>query len=496
MKKIKIFAMLLSLACASGFVACDNDDVVKQALQTPSVSDTFTDYQSLDFKWDAIANSIQYGYKLYGPDDMVVEAGVTKGTEVRFTGLKPASTYKLLVWAFAGLDTDYSTSPAAELTATTAALKKLAAPANLAVADNIATWDAVENADSYSYTISASEGGIVNSGNLTTTSVKISGLEDGDYTFSVKAVSSQGGFVPESDAATVTFQFKTSTPTFLWKATGTYYSYVLNKSWNATLFAYSDGTYSIPAFYGVEGYDLNFSVGTDGKLSILSGTYDYEDYYTVATGVASVGDIYVYVADISLSGFDGSSAGGDLWMSYYDAGWANFYECDTFNWTSSTSGDTSLTIDDIVGSYSSYFQGYDGLGDEDNNDVDYEWYGAEISKVNESTVAISNLYWTGYPVNGVVDLDNKTITIAPQVCGTYTFASVEGVDQSVVATINGDGSIFLPHVAYWYCWDPDWYYYSDLNITLKKSSATRSAAKKSNKAIQKQPYKASGKAHR
>lgn len=123
MKKIRIFAMLLSLACATGFVACDDDEDVKQALQTPSVSDTFSDYQSLDFKWDAVDNTIQYGYKLYSSDDMVVEAGVTKGTEIRFTGLQPASTYKLLVWAFAGLDTDYSTSPAAELTATTAALK-------------------------------------------------------------------------------------------------------------------------------------------------------------------------------------------------------------------------------------------------------------------------------------------------------------------------------------------------------------------------------------
>ena len=104
MKKIRIFAMLLSLACATGFVACDDDEDVKQALQTPSVSDTFSDYQSLDFKWDAVDNTIQYGYKLYSSDDMVVEAGVTKGTEIRFTGLQPASTYKLLVWAFAGLD--------------------------------------------------------------------------------------------------------------------------------------------------------------------------------------------------------------------------------------------------------------------------------------------------------------------------------------------------------------------------------------------------------
>ena len=496
MKKIRIFAMLLSLACATGFVACDDDEDVKQALQTPSVSDTFSDYQSLDFKWDAVDNTIQYGYKLYSSDDMVVEAGVTKGTEIRFTGLQPASTYKLLVWAFAGLDTDYSTSPAAELTATTAALKTLSTPTNVAVANNTATWDAVENADSYSYTITTAEGGIVNSGTVTTTSVRISGLEEGDYTFSVKAMTTHGGFLPESDTATVAFQFKASSPAYLWKATGTYYSYILNKSWDATLFAYSDGTYSIPAFYGVEGYDLNFSVDDDGKLTILSGTSDYEDYFTVATGVPSVGDIFIYVAENSFSGFEGSSAGGDLWMSYYDADWTNWYESDTFNWTSSTPGGNSLKIDDLVGIYASYFQGYDGLGDEENENVDYEWYGAEISKVDDKTVAISNLYWPGYPVNGVVDFDNKTITISPQACGNYTLASVEGVDQSIVASINDDGSIFLPHVAYWYCWDPDWYYYTDLNITLTKSSETRSAKAKSHKSYQKRPLKASGKAHK
>lgn len=487
MKKIKIFAMLISLACATGFVACDDDEAVKQALQTPSVSDTFSDYQSLDFKWDAVSNTTQYGYKLYDPDEAVVEAGVTKETAVSFTGLQPATTYKLLVWAFAGLDTDYSTSPAAELTATTAALKKLSTPSNLVVADNIATWDAVEDAESYSYTISAVEGGIVTSGVVTSPSVKISGLEEGDYSFTVVAKTSQGGYIPESEAATVTFTFKAVAPAYLWKATGTYYSAILDKSWEATLYAYADGSYSIPAFYGVEGYDLDFKVENNGTLNILSGKSDYDRYSAVSTGNASVGDIHVYVADSSYSGFYGDSSEGELWLSYYDSEWLEGYECDTFTWTGSTSGgSTSLTIDDLVGTYTNHLTGWSYLENSDytEEEIDYDDFTATIKKIDDSTISLDGIYWTETPITGTVDMTTMTITFLPQDYYGYTFAGYTESDP-VVATINADKTININDFGIW--WSGTWYVYG--YATLTPQNETRAISGNSRQIGKKAPQK-------
>lgn len=486
MKKNLIFAMLISLAATTGFVACD-DDTVKQELQAPSVSETSGTYQSLDFKWEPTANTIQYGYKLYDPDELVVESGVTKETSVHFSDLLPSTTYKLLVWAFAGLDTDYSTSPAAELTATTAAIIKLGTPANLAVADNngsmTVSWDAVENAMSYSYSISNPETGVVRSGNVTETSVRISGLDEGDYTFSVTAETTEGGFI-SSDAASVNFSFETLVAE-LWRTTATYYSDILGKSWNATLIAYSDGTYSIPAFYGVEGYDFNFSVNDNGILSISSGTPNGNNYRTVPTGVAAAGDLFVYMPGFEFTGFDGSSSGGDLWIGYYDQNWNETFYTDTFNWTSSTSGgSTTLTIDDIVGTYDNHSWGTTWITDDwTAEDYDeYDWTGT-IEKTGANTVTIDGLYYDDEPVSATFDESAQTITIEPQTYSWYVIAASTGVSDPIVAKIGAGGVVTFPEYSLYY----DGYVYLIAESVFTPQTSTRStavhtrnAAKKSN----------------
>lgn len=478
MKLYKSMVLAISLALGAGLTACD-DDVVRQELSQPSVSETAGNYQSLDFEWNAVANTSQYGYKLFAPDGSVVEAGVTPKTKASFDGLQPATTYTLRVWAFAGLDTDYSTSPVAEITATTAALVKLATPANLTVTDDasgpVATWDAVENATSYNYVITDSQGTEVAGGTLTDASLKISGLEGGDYTFSVIATSDLGGFI-DSDAATATFTYNVITE--LWRVTGDYYSAVLGQTWPATLIALSDGSYSIPAFYQADGYDLNFTVASDGCLQITNGTNYGDGYYGVSTGNASVGSIDVYVAESSYTGFDGSADSGEVWMSYYIG--SEWYSSDTFTWPSQSG--TSLTIDDLVGSYTNYMSGMDYLGDTDVEYTNEEWYyKALVEKVDDTTVSISNLYWEGYPANAKVDVAARTVTIEAQAAGSYQIASVSGYSDAIVGTIADDGTITLPHVAYWYYFEGDgWYYYSDFNMTLTKdggAAKVRKAAK-------------------
>lgn len=489
MKKFKIFAMLLSLACATGFVACDDDDAVKQELQSPSVSGTFSNYQSLDFEWNAVANTIQYGYKLFAPDGSVVKAGVTKNTSAKFSKLQPATTYTLKVWAFAGLDTDYSTSPAAELTATTAALVKLATPANLTVTDNggamEASWDAVENAMTYSYTISSAEE-VVNSGSVSATTLRISGLEEGDYTISVTATTTKGGYI-SSDPATANFRFEVKVSE-LWRAAGTYYSNILNDSWNITLIAYNDGTYSIPAFYGVDGYDFNFTVDADGIMTILSGEPNGKNYRTVPTGVAAAGDLFVYLSDYSFTGFDGDSKGGDIWIGYYDQDWSDTFYTDTFNWTGSTSGgSTSMTVDNLAGTYSNHIWGWSYLENDnwDEEEIDHDNYVATISKIDDKTVSVDGIYYTDCPVIGTVDFSTMTITFQPQEYATYyTFAGYD-VSDPVIGKIAGDGSITLEDVTLW----SDGYWYLYATSVLTPQNGTRATAGHYKSAVKKAPRK-------
>lgn len=470
MKKTNIFAMLLSLACAAGMTACD-EDAVKQELQAPVVSETAGNYQSLDFEWTPVANTTQYGYKLYDPEGIVVEAGVTQDTKAHFSELLPSTTYKLLVWAFAGPDTDYTTSPAAELTATTGALIKLETPSGLTVTDAngavTATWNAVQGAESYSYALSSSAG-MISSGTTVKTSVKISGLEEGDYTFSVSALTTAGGYLP-SDAATAEL-YLASTVTESWRANGTYYSEIMGRSWNATIIAYSDGTYSIPAFYGVEGYDFNFTVESNGMITILSGTPNGDYYRTVPTGVESVGDLFVYPSEYQYTGFDGSSKGGDIWIGYYDQYWNETWYTDSFNWNGMSS---SITIDDLVGTYNNHSWGSTWITDDWSELVfdDSDWT-ATVEKIDADTISLDGLYYTECPIIGTFNASAMTITFQPQTYAEwYVFAATSDPGDPVVAKVSSDGTISFPEYKLFY----DTYYYLIAESVLTPERATKAS---------------------
>lgn len=53
-----------------------------------------------------------------------------------------------------------------------------------------------------------------------------------------------------------------------WRAEGT--CSIQGHNWKATLVAYSDGSYKLLKWYGYDGYDLEFSVGSDGKPTFLN----------------------------------------------------------------------------------------------------------------------------------------------------------------------------------------------------------------------------------
>ena len=465
--------MLFSLALAAGLPACDSDDDVRAALQQPGVAQDGSDYQSLSFSWDKVDHAVQYGYRLIDPNGRALKSDVTQKTSIRISGLQPATTYTLQVWAFAAMDGDWNTPPAIELKATTADLVKLAAPVVAAVAENGLTfmWDAVPNALEYSYSVSDAEEALVQSGTTSDTFVKLSGLPNGEYTISVTALAHDG--FSQSDAGVATGSILISE---LYRVEGIYHSAQLDSSWTATMVAYSDNSYSILAFYGVEGYNFDFTIHsdtTDDMFEILNGSYVNDTAagfvtWQVPTGLSDPAMLIAYPW-YNYSYWDGDRQNGSVNIGcYHGDGYAN-WDYDTFSWPAAPDDDPMAAI---TGRFTNHFVGYSSINDNfEWEDIDASDWHATITKVDDRTVEIDGLYWTECPVYGIVDFEAGTITIEAQEYGDtyYTFASTAGATESVVATINADGSITVPDICLWYYFDGDgWYYYMYGTSTLTK----------------------------
>ena len=473
MKHTKTLAILLSLGMAIGFSACDDNDDIRQALSSPSVSQENASYQSLSFSWNKIDNAVQYGYRLIDPNGIAIKADVTQKTSVKFTGLQPSTTYTLEVWAFAGLDSDYSTPPAVTLKATTDALVQLATPAVTATSDNGLTfiWEAVPNAIDYSYTVVDAEGAVVESGTTRDTYLQLSGLPNGDYTITVTALAHGGYSQSEAGNATGTVLISE-----LYRVEGIYRSAQLDSSWNATMVAYSDNTYSILSFYGVEGYNLDFTVNTANSgdmFTILNGEYVNDTaagYVTwqIPTGLSDPAKLIAYPWS-NYSYWEGDRQSGSVNIGcYYGTNYAE-WGYDTFTWPAVADDDPMSAI---TGTFNNHFVGSSSINDNwEWESIDATDWQATVKKIDEETVEIDGLYWTDTPVYGIVDFEAGTITIEAQEYGEtyYTFASTAGATDSVVATINADGSITVPDMCLWYYFDGDgWYYYMYGSATLTR----------------------------
>ncbi len=342
MKKTKIFAMLFSLACAAGFYSCSDDDDVKPALQTPSVSETASTYNSLSFAWSEVANATKYGYRLTDSENIAVNAGVTYDRSVTISGLKPASTYTLEVWAFASMDGDYSTPPAVTLTATTEALVKLATPTGLTLDSSngfnyTASWSAVPNAIVYCYTVRNSEGTLILSDTTEETSVEVRNLENGDYVFYVYAEAHDGFDTGDSASASFNVERPDITADTL---AGTYDNHFVGTewltssnftetSWDTTWEAYatvsmiSDDSVSVDGLF-FTGYPV---VGTL-DLSTMTITFEITDgyyrYYRLASGSDPDTPAIGYVSD------DGSSISIPNFGAWYNYGTESAPDWDYF----------------------------------------------------------------------------------------------------------------------------------------------------------------------
>lgn len=75
-----------------------------------------------------------------------------------------------------------------------------------------------------------------------------------------------------------------------WRAEGT--CSIQGYNWKATLVAYSDGSYKLLKWYGYDGYDLEFSVGSDGKPTFLNAVKVENGWYYIKVAANSQLGLY------------------------------------------------------------------------------------------------------------------------------------------------------------------------------------------------------------
>lgn len=444
MKSNKILTLCAAAFLCAATLSC-SDDEVQTPLSATQGNNGEISYNYLTFKWNEVAGATQYGYELTDGDERVVIQDVTQSTQIRISGLEPDTEYTFKVWSYAAIGSGYTTSDPVVMKATTLPVEEIASPElttyNVGEYYYVA-WDAVDHADSYSYSLISGDE-VIESGEVARSPLEFSGLAEGAYVVSVQALTSQGGY-SDGKATTATFEVGKKE---IWRVTGNYYSEVFNESWTAVLVAYSNGSYSLLGWSGVEGYDLDFSINTmdPDDSFVISGGYDYDPgsgCYSVPTGRSDMKSIYVYPW-YNYSGLSGDKSEGEIWLCVYGSD----YVYDSFQWSSAT-----LTMTDkLAGTWH-----MDTYGENAINDY-WEWedfsFGedVEIKKLSENTVSLPAFMFADEIVTAVVDPENNTLTIEPATVWVYyTLAGSADDTTPLVGTYNSDGTIEFSGYCAWY----------------------------------------------
>lgn len=316
--------------------SCSDDDV-KTPLATAQGSVTDIAYTSLSFKWNKVADALQYDYVLKTSDGVLSASGVTQDTYVVITGLTPATEYTLSVLAYAAVDGPNTTSEPLVLTATTLAASQLALPQLDVEIDgrnaNV-TWPAIPDADDYVYELSRDSEVLVE-GSVEETELSFSGLDPGAYVLSVKAEAASDAFTDSE--TTITFSVEQNE---IWRVTGTYSSALINGSWQVTMIAYSDGSYELVDWYNTDNNSLCFYVDkTDSSVSfeLSDSQYEYDSStgaYFVPAGRSGLPIVYVFPGSNKFS-LTGDKSGGKLVVAVRNKNTSNgSTKGDTFVWGS------------------------------------------------------------------------------------------------------------------------------------------------------------------
>lgn len=533
---------LLAAACMGAFSSCsDDDDTLNGKLDKTNAEVLSQSVSSLSFTWKAIKNASQYAYELSDPDKNLVESGVTTDLAASFTNLQPNTTYQLKVWAYGAYGSGYETSEPIYLTATTPAVVQLGTPEVKVVtsgATTTASWKSVEHAKKYEYYVKLKDADkVLESGTVTDTEVALYGLV-GEYELGVKSLSTSEAY---SDSEFDKVEFKVEKRE-VWRTVGTFDDGAGN-TWKATIVAYSNDSYKILKWYGVEGYDFEFSVTSAGNVAVTNAYKDDGSWYYVNTdathhltihhtyhssfsGNSASGKMMIYngkditftwpVAVTESWRAEGScSVKGSSWkatlVSYSDgsyklldwfgndgydlafsvdsdgkptflnavkveSGWyyvktaensqlglypayqssfsgdknsgsfafySTYSEPFKFSW----GGTTQQTVDALVGTYSHVSKGYEKLTDGYNWTQFNNTSDVTITKVDDKTIQLSG-FFVGFDqmgsgvLKGTVDFSAKTITFAPQVVSRdMTFCTYKSITTPVVATFTDAGVI-------------------------------------------------------
>ena len=533
---------LLAAACMGAFSSCsDDDDTLNGKLDQTKAEMLSQSVSSLSFTWKAIKNASQYAYELSDPDKNLVESGVTTDLAASFTNLQPNTTYQLKVWAYGAYGSGYETSEPIYLTATTPAIVQLGTPEVKVVtsgATTTASWKSVEHAKKYEYYVKLKDADkVLESGTVTDTEVALYGLV-GEYELGVKSLSTSEAY---SDSEFDKVEFKVEKRE-VWRTVGTFDDGAGN-TWKATIVAYSNDSYKILKWYGVEGYDFEFSVTSAGNVAVTNAYKDDGSWYYVNTdathhltihhtyhssfsGNSTSGKMMIYNGkDITftwplavteswraegtcsiqsynwkatlVSYSDGSykllkwygNDGYDLAFSvasdgkptflnavkvesgwYYvktaensqlglypeyqstfsgdkNSGSFAFYSTHSEPFKFSWGGTTQQTVDALVGTYSHVSKGYEKLTDGYNWTQFNNTSDVTITKVDDKTIQLSG-FFVGFDkmgsgvLKGTVDFSAKTITFAPQVVSRdMTFCTYKSITTPVVATFTDAGVI-------------------------------------------------------
>ncbi len=111
------------------------------------------------------------------------------------------------------------------------------------------------------------------------------------------------------------------------------------------------------------------------------------------------------------------------------------------------------SVDDLVGIYSVKATGSEYVTNYNSaTDMSTKVYDVEITKNEDGTITINNLFNFGSQLVGTVNLSEKTITIAPGIVSWVTFASSSTADGTgdVVADFTDDGKISIYDFGFWY----------------------------------------------
>jgi hypothetical protein len=209
MKLHKIISIALGLALMPIVGSCSDDDEVAQTPLASPTGGTYTaTYSSIDFSWDRVDGATTYGYEFSDADGKLITRSLTQTPQLTFSDLKYNTVYYLTVWAYGAYKSADGTSEQVTYELRTNDLKKLATPV-LSLKRNSATrtqfsWEAVEDAESYTYTLYKPDGSVQASNTTSRLNYTATTNQSGTYTFTLTANTSVDGYYSESGKATIT----------------------------------------------------------------------------------------------------------------------------------------------------------------------------------------------------------------------------------------------------------------------------------------------------